>query len=123
MARKLAKSTVNRFKKRLDDERERLQGVIDEIELEREEVRISETSSERSPDPNTAEGGSLAFELEKELSVAQNAEDLLAKVDHARDQIRRGKYGICEVCGAAIPIERLEALPYTTTCVECASNR
>ena len=123
MARKLAKSTVNRFKKRLDDERERLQAVIDEIELEREEVRISETSSERSPDPNTAEGGSLAFELEKELSVAQNAEDLLAKVDHARDQIRRGKYGICEVCGAAIPIERLEALPYTTTCVECASNR
>jgi RNA polymerase-binding protein DksA len=123
MARKFAKSTVNRFKKRLDDERDRLQAVIDEIELEREEVRISETSSERSPDPNTAEGGSLAFELEKELSVAQNAEDLLAKVDHARDQIRRGKYGICEVCGAAIPIERLEALPYTTTCVECASNR
>lgn len=123
MARKLAKSTVNRFKKKLDGERDRLQAVIDEIELEREEVRISETSSERSPDPNTAEGGSLAFELEKELSVAQNAEDLLAKVDHARDQIRRGKYGICEVCGAAIPIERLEALPYTTTCVECASNR
>jgi RNA polymerase-binding protein DksA len=123
MARKLAKSTVNRFKKKLDDERDRLQAVIDEIELEREEVRISETSSERSPDPNTAEGGSLAFELEKELSVAQNAEDLLDKVDHARDQIRRGKYGICEVCGAAIPIERLDALPYTTTCVECASSR
>lgn len=123
MARKLAKSTVNRYKKKLDEERDRLQAVIDEIELEREEVRISETSSERSPDPNTAEGGSLAFELEKELSVAQNAEDLLAKVDHAREQIRRGKYGICEVCGAAIPTERLDALPYTTTCVECANTR
>lgn len=123
MARKLAKSTLQRFRKKLDSERERLEQVIEEIEQEREEVRISETSSDRSPDPNTAEGGSLAFELEKELSVAQNAQDLLAKVDHARQRISRGTYGVCEHCGAAIPVERLEALPYSTTCVACASTR
>lgn len=123
MARKLAKSTVERFKKKLDGERDRLQAVIAEIEQQREEVRMSETSSERSPDPNTAEGGSLAFELEKELSVAQNAADLLSKVEHARERIRKGKYGICEICGGPIPVERLDALPYTTTCVSCASSR
>jgi RNA polymerase-binding protein DksA len=97
--------------------------VIREIEEEREEVRLSETSSERSPDPNTAEGGSLAFELEKELSVAKNAEDLLAKVDEAIGRIEEGAYGICVDCDKPIPVARLDALPYATLCVECASAR
>ena len=123
MARKLAKSTLDRFKKKLEEERERLEQIIEEIDLEREEVRISETSSDRSPDPNTAEGGSLAFELEKELSVAQNAQDILSKVEHARKRISHGTYGVCERCGEAIPLERLDALPYSTTCVACASVR
>jgi RNA polymerase-binding transcription factor DksA len=123
MTRKLAKSTVDRYKKKLTAEAERLEAMIEELEAEREEVRLSEAASDRSPDPNTAEGGSLAFELEKELSIAQNAEDLLAKVHHALDRIRRRQFGICEHCGAAIPTERLDALPYATTCVKCASNR
>jgi RNA polymerase-binding protein DksA len=123
VARELAKSTLRRFEGRLNEERDRLREVIREIEEEREEVRLSETSSERSPDPNTAEGGSLAFELEKELSVAKNAEDLLAKVDEAIGRIEEGSYGNCVDCGKAIPVARLDALPYATLCVECASTR
>ena len=58
MTRKLAQSTLDRFRRKLEEEQERLIEVIREIEEEQEEVRLSETSSERSPDPNTAEGGS-----------------------------------------------------------------
>ncbi len=123
MVRKLAKSTVERFRRRLEEEGERLTALIEELEHERDEVRLSETSAERSPDPNTAEGGSMAFELEKEFSVAQNAADLRAKVGHALERLEMGEYGICEICGSAIPIARLEALPYATTCVSCASKR
>ena len=123
MARKLAKSTVDKYRKRLKEEEQRLSALIQELEAEREEVRLSEAPSDRSPDPNTAEGGSLAFELEKELSVAQNAEDLLVQVRHALDRIRRRQFGICESCGAAIPTERLDVLPYATKCVTCAAAR
>ncbi len=123
MARKLAKSTVERFRLRLEEERERLSALIEELEHERDEVRLSETSSERSPDPNTAEGGSMAFELEKEFSVAQNAADLLSKVNHALERVASGDYGVCEICGQPIPVARLEALPYATTCVTCAAKR
>ena len=123
MARKLAKSTVDRYRKKLTDEEERLAALIEELEAEREEVRLSEAASDRSPDPNTAEGGSLAFELEKELSIAQNTEDLLGKVRHALDRIKRRQFGICEDCGDAIPTERLDVLPYATTCVKCAAAR
>ncbi len=123
MARTLAKSTMKRLIAKLDEEKERLSSLLQEMEQEREEVRLSESSSERSPDPNTAEGGSMAFELEKELSVARNVEDLLAKVDHARKRVEEGGYGTCELCGIAIPVARLEALPHATTCVSCAAKR
>ncbi len=123
MTRNLAASTLKRLGAKLDEESVRLSDLIEELEQEREEVRLSETSAERSPDPNTAEGGSMAFELEKELSVARNAEDLLAKVEHARRRVDDGDYGRCEVCGTDIPLARLEALPYATTCVSCASKR
>jgi RNA polymerase-binding protein DksA len=123
LARKLASSTLDRFRRRLTDEREHLEVLLARFDAEREEVRLSETSSDRSPDPNTAEGGSLAFELEKELSLEANARDLLGKVNRALETVDDGTYGICVECGKAIPVARLDALPYVTLCVDCASRR
>ncbi len=123
MARKLAKSTVNRFKEQLKGERERLTAMIDELEEEREQARLNETASERNPDPDSVDGGTMAFEYEKELALVENARDLLRKVEHAEGQIKKGKYGNCEVCGDTIPVARLSVLPYATTCVNCSSRR
>ncbi len=123
MARKLAKSTVNRFKDQLKAERERLSAMIAELEEEREQARLNETASERNPDADSVDGGTMAFEYEKELALVENARDLLRKVEHAEERIRKGKYGICEVCGDVIPVARLSVLPYATTCVNCSSRR
>lgn len=120
MPRKLAKSTVERFRKRLESESERLQTLVDEYEQELEEARLTESSSDRSPDPGNAEAGSMKFEYEKELSIEQNTLDLLDKVGHALNRIASGDYGNCESCGNPIPIERLDVLPYVTFCVDCA---
>lgn len=123
MARTLAKSTLKRFRTLLEDEIARLTEVISDIEQEQEELRLSETSSERSPDPNTAEGGSLAFEIEKELSLYQNAKNLLEQAEEALARVDSGVYGICAECGDAIPVARLEALPHTRFCVTCSATR
>lgn len=123
MTRTLAQSTLKRFRKLLEAEQERLTEVIRDIEEEQEELRLSETSSERSPDPNTAEGGSLAFEIEKELSLYQNAKNLLAQADEALLRIDDGVYGICADCGDPIPVARLEAIPHTKFCVTCSASR
>ena len=64
----------------------------------------------------------MVFEYEKELSVDANTEDLLRKAGYALERLDKGEYGICESCGVAIPIARLEVLPYTTLCVECAQR-
>ncbi len=65
----------------------------------------------------------MAFEYEKELSVDANTEDLLRKAENALERLEQGAYGICESCATAIPVARLEVLPYTTLCVECAQRR
>ncbi|MDX1468473.1 MAG: TraR/DksA C4-type zinc finger protein [Acidimicrobiia bacterium] len=122
MARKLAKSTVDRFRTRLEAERERLQELVDEYEREIEVARMTESSSDRSPDPGNAEASSMKLEYAKELSIEQNTLDLLSKVDRALARIEAGEYGICESCAKAIPVQRLDVLPYATLCVECAAK-
>ena len=121
MTRKLSVNTVNKFKKMLEQERDNLTNLLERHQEERERVRLSEGSAERSPDPSEADGGSMAFELEKELTLDENTKYLLNQVEHALYLIKKKKYGICENCGVAIPVARLEALPYSTNCRDCAA--
>ena len=120
MARKLSPNTINKFKKRLINEQERLTSMLEQHKQERENIRLSEASAERSPDPTSADGGSMAFELEKELTLDENTKHLLNQVEHALVLIKKKKYGNCENCGEPIPVARLEAIPYSTICKDCA---
>ena len=121
MSRKLAQTTVNKFKKKLLDEQKQLEGLLKRHQEERERIRLSEASAERSPDPTSADGGSMAFELEKELTLDENTKHLLTQIEHALVLIKKKKYGNCESCGSPIPVARLEALPYSTNCKDCAA--
>jgi len=57
------------------------------------------------------------FEAERELTLQRNLEDVLADVETALARMDEGKYGVCVDCGREIPIERLEARPYSIRCV------
>lgn len=50
---------------------------------------------------------------------AQGREEL-AQIDHALQRIASGQYQVCSRCGATIGAERLQLLPFTTVCVNCA---
>ncbi len=122
MTRELAKSTLERLRRKLDAEETRLVDIIEEYDKVFTEVNMGSTSAEHSADPNSADGGALALELEMDLSVLENARELLGKVQAAQRRMDDGTYGSCSVSGKAIPIERLEALPYATTLVEYADR-
>ncbi|WP_328834026.1 TraR/DksA C4-type zinc finger protein [Streptomyces sp. NBC_00252] len=47
---------------------------------------------------------------------------VLAEVDAAFARVQDGTYGSCRGCSRAIPVERLEILPYTSFCVPCQRN-
>lgn len=122
MARELAQSTLDRLARKLQEERERLEAIIEEFDRQRELSRLAETGSEHNADPDNADGGSLAFEMEMDLSIEQNAKELLEKVERAQKRMDDGTYGTCEISGKPIPVSRLDALPYATTLVEYADR-
>ena len=55
-------------------------------------------------------------EINSQLAELESRE--LAQIEKALEQMRNGTYGICEVTGKTIPLARLQALPYTTVCIE-----
>jgi RNA polymerase-binding transcription factor DksA len=67
-----------------------------------------------------ADLGTDNFEQEFTLSLLQNEEQLLGEIAAALERMNQGTFGQCEECQGEIPKPRLQALPYTRYCVECA---
>jgi DnaK suppressor protein len=59
--------------------------------------------------------------VDREIDYTLEASDgrLLAAIDTALARIEAGTYGTCVNCGAQIPPERLEAMPWATLCIDC----
>ncbi|MSW43744.1 MAG: DNA-binding protein [Actinobacteria bacterium] len=66
-----------------------------------------------------ADAGSKTFEREHEMSLANNARDMLLQVEHALARLANGTYGACESCGTPIGKGRLQAFPRATLCLAC----
>lgn len=45
----------------------------------------------------------------------------LKKVNAALERMKNGSYGICISCGREIEAKRLEAIAYSSQCLECAN--
>ncbi|MCX7738698.1 MAG: TraR/DksA C4-type zinc finger protein [Hydrogenothermaceae bacterium] len=48
--------------------------------------------------------------------------ELLNQIDRSLERIDNGSYGLCEVCRKKIKEERLEAVPWTTLCIDHAQE-
>ena len=66
-----------------------------------------------------ADVGSTTLERDHEMSLANNARDMLDQIERALAKIEDGTYGVCESCGNAIGKGRLQAFPRATLCVSC----
>ncbi|MDX6514567.1 MAG: DnaK suppressor protein, partial [Gaiellaceae bacterium] len=53
-----------------------------------------------------------------DFTLEENAEQVLSAIDAALERIEAGTYGLCTRCGKPISIERLEALPWATLCID-----
>jgi len=97
-------------------------------ELERLERRIAATEAELDAllrggtdgagrDP--ADVGSINFERDQELSLAQNVREMAEQLRLAIHLFDNGEYGFCEICGNPIGKGRLQVFPRATLCVTC----
>jgi len=66
-----------------------------------------------------ADVGSANFERDAEMSLANNAREMLDQSKLALRHIELGTYGSCDLCGQPIGKGRLQAFPRATLCVKC----
>lgn len=89
-----------------------------EARIREREALIPTTA--RRPDERSDPADEAAMVREREQAMLENEidKDLLEKIDRALERIEKGAYGISEVSGRPIPLERLEAIPWATTLVD-----
>ncbi len=103
-----------RLHKRLVARRSELQKVL---AGELDDLRGSVRGDTTGGDAADAAFDSGSDEISSQLAELEARE--LRQVERAIAKMRRGTYGVCEGCEKKIPVERLNALPYSTCCIEC----
>lgn len=114
-------------------EKEKLSQLLEaeEIRVRKEltDVAIKDPASAGGFQPKPADYGGETDEddtarketdSETNIAIEEELEQHLASILKAKDKLKSGDYGICEKCGIAIPMERLEAMPATPFCINCA---
>jgi DnaK suppressor protein len=106
------------FRQRLNDERARVAEEREKL-LEDTSRSMEDANDDDGADSHMADSATETLDREMELTLEDNAGHLLASIDAALARIDDGTYGVCESCGRQISVERLEALPYATKCIDC----
>jgi DnaK suppressor protein len=109
---------TDHFRQLLDEERVRVNAAIEYLQAENP-GSSDEESGEMTSDNHLAENATATLDRELDFTLEGNAEHVLAAIDAALARIDQGTFGGCERCGNPIAIERLEALPYATLCIDC----
>lgn len=111
------------YKERLLALRARLRGDVSQMAEAALKKNRSQANGDLSSMPiHMADIGSDNFEQENTLNLMQSEEETLESIEGALERIEDGVYGQCEECGVKIPKTRLNAIPYATLCVKCASQ-
>jgi DnaK suppressor protein len=111
---------TDHFRQLLEEARDRLQRTIQHHDIGNASLE-EETGDFVSPaDNHLADTATETYDRELYDGLEEDARDQLRQVEKALARIESGEYGRCEVCGKEIPVERLEAVPWTTLCIDDA---
>ncbi len=69
--------------------------------------------------PDPTDRASQETDMSLELRSRDRERKLIKKINESLADIDSGDYGFCENCGVDIGIQRLEARPTATLCVDC----
>jgi DnaK suppressor protein len=109
----LRNEDLQRFRQRLEAERA---AVESRIAARTQDVQTTVRDEEGVGD--RADEASLIRDREEAIEDVDLDRETLEQIDRALQRIEAGTYGVSEVSGKPIPIDRLEAIPYATTLVD-----
>jgi RNA polymerase-binding transcription factor DksA len=101
----------------LNNTREHLEKRLQET---REELAQLDERLEAKGDYGPGRGDPLIVRWEVDLALREDIKQRARQLEEALERLEEGDYGICESCGRPIDPERLEILPRTSLCVDCA---
>ncbi len=112
----MEKKDLEIFKELLQEERKE---IVDSL------LRDSETMDELKggSEGDLADQAYNRSEKTLVMDISKSNKETLRKIDEALARIEKGTYGICEVFGTPIEMERLRVLPYTTLSIKAAKLR
>lgn len=112
--KKLTAKQLAQFKEQLLTLRERVSGEY--TALSRDNLEANQR------DASLSDQGTDTFDREMELNMMGSEQEVLFEIDAALRRIEKGLFGVCELTGDPIPLERLKALPYVRYTVEAQSE-
>jgi DnaK suppressor protein len=99
------------FRKLLDDWKGELSQDIDRT------VHTMQDEATIFADPN--DRASQESDMALELRNRDRERKLIKKIDETISKIEAGDYGYCEACGVEIGLQRLQARPTASKCIDC----
>ncbi|MNK60823.1 RNA polymerase-binding transcription factor [compost metagenome] len=111
------------FADKLNDERQRAVKTLGwaDNELKSHDMSIQEAMPD-SADDEIADSATETLTMELDASYQRRATSRLNAIDSALQRIRLGQFGTCVNCGKEISRARLEAIPWTPYCRDCAQE-
>lgn len=117
----MTKSELERYRNLLLGLGRRLKGEVSSLQTEAFRTTGGASSGNLSNTPmHMADLGTDAFEQEVAASLLETEELKLEEIAEALARIDQGTFGRCEECHKEIAKERLQALPSTRHCIQCA---
>jgi len=80
---------------------------------------VSHMKDEAANFPDPADRATQEEEFSLELRTRDRERKLIKKIDSTLDRLKNDDYGYCDACGIEIGIQRLEARPTATLCIDC----
>jgi RNA polymerase-binding protein DksA len=108
------KKEADSFKQKLLDEKKELESELGEVAKKSPNSAQGWEATSGNIEVDTADDNEVADKLEEfegNAGIVKQLDSQLMEVKAALERIEKGTYGICEVCGKPIEIERLEANP------------
>jgi RNA polymerase-binding transcription factor DksA len=119
----MTRTELDHHRRQLLALRDRLTGDVSHLQGEALSAAGDEGGNLSHVPLHMADLGTDNYERENTLRLLANEERLLEQIDAALERIDRGTFGRCEECqGPILPRGRLDELPYTRHCVECAKK-
>jgi DnaK suppressor protein len=80
---------------------------------------VSHMKDEAANFPDPADRATQEEEFSLELRTRDRERKLIKKIDSTLDRLQSDDYGYCDACGIEIGVQRLEARPTATLCIDC----